>query len=118
MYLLDTNICIALMKKNVKAMAEFASKGRDCYASTITLGELYKGVYCSQRFDDNLTALNKFINLIKFVSFDDMAALEFGKIQAELRKKRTTDGRFRCVNWFCGTIAGRYFGDAQCTPFH
>ena len=92
MYLLDTNICIALMKNDAKAIAEFAIKGSDCYASTITLGELYKGVYCSKKVKANLTALNSFMNLTKFAEFDDVAAIEFGKIQGELRKKGRPTG--------------------------
>ncbi|MBW4478510.1 MAG: PIN domain-containing protein [Tolypothrix brevis GSE-NOS-MK-07-07A] len=42
MYLLDTNICIALNNQNSQAIAEFYLKSSDCYISTIVLAELYK----------------------------------------------------------------------------
>ena len=86
MYLLDTNICIALMKNNSSAVSEFTQKVESCYLSTIVVSELYKGVYCSRRFEDNLKTLDEFIGLMPIIEFDLQAASEFGKIQAELRK--------------------------------
>jgi tRNA(fMet)-specific endonuclease VapC len=47
MYLLDTNICIALIKENLVPKRIFDAKAIACYISTIVLAELYKGVYCS-----------------------------------------------------------------------
>jgi len=85
MYILDTNICIALIKKHPNAIQEFETKVSQCYISTLVLGELYKGVYCSSRRESNLTKLNGLINLLGIVDFDHTAAEEFGKIQAELR---------------------------------
>lgn len=86
MYLLDTNICIAIINQNSLAVSEFAAKISQCYISTIIIGELYKGAYCSQRVQLNLNTVNQFIGLIRTIDFDQDAALEFGKIQAELRK--------------------------------
>jgi tRNA(fMet)-specific endonuclease VapC len=56
-YLLDTNICIALIQANPKVIREFNRKREDCYLSTIVLAELYKGVYCYQRVEQNLEVL-------------------------------------------------------------
>ncbi|HAA26672.1 MAG TPA: twitching motility protein PilT [Cyanobacteria bacterium UBA8553] len=86
MYLLDTNICIALLKQNHQAVAEFNSKSNQCYLLTIVIAELYKGVYCSSRVEQNLMTLNQFIDLMPIVNFNLSAAIEFGKIQAELRR--------------------------------
>jgi len=83
-YLLDTNICIAVM--NEIAVAEFDFKSSHCYISTIVLAELYKGVYCSSRFERNMTTLNVFISSLEIVAFDENAAEEFGKIQDELKR--------------------------------
>jgi len=86
MYLLDTNICIAIIKENSDVIAQFHLKYQECYLSTLVLGELYKGAYCSSRVEKNLATLRKFeINLPK-VGFDAPAANEFGKIQGELRR--------------------------------
>ena len=49
MYLLDTNICIALIKANPTVVPIFMAKVVQCYIPTLVLGELYKGVYCSQK---------------------------------------------------------------------
>lgn len=86
MYLLDTNICVALLKQNILAVEQFNTKASFCYLPTIVVAELYKGVYCSQRVQQNLTVLLQFLNLMPIVEFDRSAAEEFGKIQAELRK--------------------------------
>lgn len=92
MYLLDTNICIALIKANLKAMSIFLAKAVQCYIPTLVLGELYKGVYCSQKVEKNLANLNNFLSLIAIVEFDRSAALEFGLIQSELRRKGLPTG--------------------------
>jgi tRNA(fMet)-specific endonuclease VapC len=85
-YLLDTNICIALNNQSSQAFAEFYLKSSDCYITTIVLAELYKGVYCSQKIQQNFNRINEFSNTITIVEFDKNAAEEFGKIQAELRR--------------------------------
>ncbi|MBR0532640.1 MAG: PIN domain-containing protein, partial [Bacteroidales bacterium] len=46
MYLLDTNICIELLKGNRSVRAHVEEVGpRDCYISEITVAELYYGAY-------------------------------------------------------------------------
>jgi tRNA(fMet)-specific endonuclease VapC len=57
MYLLDTNICIAILKNNLSAVRTFSPRSQHCYLSTIVVAELYKGVYWSQRIEDNRDAL-------------------------------------------------------------
>ncbi len=86
MYLLDTNICIALLKGNSQVISSFNSCADECYISTINVAELYKGVYCSQRIEQNLASLELFLQDMSIVSFDLLAAEEFGKIQSELRQ--------------------------------
>lgn len=86
MYLLDTNICIALLNENRKVVARFNRVFSQCYISTIVLSELYKGVYSSRQFEKNLDSLQQFIELISIEPFDLNAAVEFGKIQSELKQ--------------------------------
>lgn len=57
MYLLDTNICIAILKDNSTVVSHFQINYQDCYLSTLVLGELYKGVYCSTQIEKNLATL-------------------------------------------------------------
>lgn len=86
MYLLDTNICIALLKNHPNAVPRFAQHFQSSYLSCIVVAELYKGVYCSQRIGENLAKLQQFISLLSLVDFDFRAAREFGQIQGELRR--------------------------------
>ena len=86
MYLLDTNICIALIQGNQRAIAEFNLKREECYLCTIVLAELYKGIYCSQRVEDNLRIVQLFSEPFLIVPFESAAAIEFGKIQGQLRR--------------------------------
>ncbi|MEH2171832.1 type II toxin-antitoxin system VapC family toxin [Nostoc sp.] len=85
MYLLDTNICIALLKENPQAVKKFNRYFSQCYLSTIIVAELYKGVYYSQQMSKNLENLQQFTDLLPIEPFDLEAAIEFGKIQSELK---------------------------------
>ncbi|MDJ0741980.1 MAG: type II toxin-antitoxin system VapC family toxin [Xenococcaceae cyanobacterium MO_167.B27] len=87
MYLLDTNICVAINEQNPKVLAEFYRKYAQCYVPTIVIAELYKGVYCSRKVESNLNRIDQFLNFIPtIVEFNQKAAVEFGKIQSELRR--------------------------------
>lgn len=95
--LLDTNICVALLKQNALAVRKFNAKAGFCYLSTIVVAELYKGVYCSRRRWQNLTVLEQFLSLMPIVEFDSIAAEEFGKIQAELRRIGKPTGEIEAI---------------------
>ncbi|AHJ29148.1 type II toxin-antitoxin system VapC family toxin [Nodularia spumigena CS-584] len=94
MYLLDTNICIALLKENPQAVTKFNRFFSQCYLSIIVVSELYKGVYCSRQVAKNLETLEQFIELLPVEQFDLDAAMEFGKIQSELRNIGKPTGEF------------------------
>lgn len=93
-YLLDTNICIYLIKqhpihvlKRLKALAV-----GDVAVSSITLAELEYGVAKSSRPTQNREALLAFITPLEVCFFDDHAALHYGAIRAELERKGTLIG--------------------------
>lgn len=92
MYLLDTNIGIAIIDRHPQALNKFTRQSYLCYIPTIVQAELYKGAYCSQKVKQNLEILDLFRDLLDIVDFDREAALEFGKIQAELRRKGRPTG--------------------------
>lgn len=92
MYLLDTNICIAIIDRHPQALNKFTRQSYLCYIPTVVQAELYKGAYCSQKVEQNLEILNLFSDLLEIVDFDREAALEFGKIQSELRRKGRPTG--------------------------
>jgi len=51
------------------------------------LSELFYAAYASQRRDENLQAVRAFITDIVLWPFDELAAEEFGHIQAEQKSK-------------------------------
>ena len=73
-------------------MTIFLKSAVQCYISTLVLGELYKGVYCSKKVEENLANLNDFLSLVAIREFDRAAATEFGLIQGELRRKGKPTG--------------------------
>lgn len=101
MYLLDTNICIAFIKNHPNVVKAVSRQIARCYLSTVVVAELYKGVYYSQKVEKNRQALEEFLDLLPILDFDQDAALEFGKIQGELKQMgRPTGGDEYCH--YCG----------------
>ena len=88
-YLLDTNICIYLIKKKPKKVIKRLKKINisDVGISSITLSELEYGIEKSQYCDKNRLALIEFITPLEIYHYDDFAAKEYGKIRSDLEKK-------------------------------
>ena len=89
-YLLDTNHVSKIMEGNrclEKNLENSRGKGDKFGISMTILGELYFAVYASRRKSENLKHLESFLDSILLWSYDDMAAKEFGKIQAEQKSK-------------------------------
>jgi len=94
MYLLDTNICIYIIrKKPVDFLKTLKTKSKkDIYISTITIAELEYGVSKSQFPEKNKIALIEFLSVFNILPFDDADAVEFGMIKTDLEKKGTIIG--------------------------
>jgi len=89
MYLLDTNICIYIIKKkpvDVLKILKTKSK-KDIYVSSITIAELEYGVAKSQFPEKNKIALIEFLSIFNILPFDDTDAAKFGIIKTDLEKK-------------------------------
>lgn len=88
-YLLDTNICIYLIKKKPLQVLErlrtlaIAEVG----ISAITLAELEFGVAKSSRSEQNTEALQAFVAPLEILPFDDRAACRYGTIRAYLESQ-------------------------------
>ncbi len=93
-YMLDTNICIYIIKKSPEnVLKKFKSfEIGDISISSITLAELMYGVHKSLHQHKNKTALEEFISPLEIMSFDDNAAAHYGEIRACLEKKGTPIG--------------------------
>jgi len=93
-YMLDTNICIHLMKHTESVLEKFSKNNSDGLTiSSITLAELEFGICNSASYDKNRTKLISFLPLVNVLSFDDTAAVEYGIIRANLQKKGTPIGQ-------------------------
>ncbi len=88
-YMLDTNICIYIIKNKPAKVIRRLQKLRlsDLCVSSITLSELEYGVEKSEKRDRNKIALAGFIAPIEVIDYDDLAAAGYGKIRSFLEKK-------------------------------
>lgn len=88
-YLLDTNICIYLIKrKPLDVIDEFRSHGvGEIGVSSITVSELWYGVAKSEHRKANERALEQFLLPLMISPFDDQAAEAYGTIRAALEKE-------------------------------
>lgn len=88
-YLLDTNICIYLIKqKPFRVLERFSTLSlSDIGISSITVAELEYGVYKSQYQEKNQAALMQFLIPLEIVEFDQAAATTYGSIRSDLESR-------------------------------
>jgi tRNA(fMet)-specific endonuclease VapC len=92
-YMLDTNICIYVIKNRPAALRErFDQLAERLCISTITLGDLRYGVEKSGRRAQNLRAVEQFAARLEVMPFSAKAATHFGQIRAELEQAGTPCG--------------------------
>ena len=89
MYLLDTNICIYIIKKKpIDVLKTLKRKSNsEIFISSITIAELEYGISKSLYPERNKVALIEFLSLFNILPFTDKDAAEYGKIRASLEKK-------------------------------
>jgi tRNA(fMet)-specific endonuclease VapC len=95
-YMLDTNICIYLIKRKPQQVLEKFQTHPvgDIGISSITVAELQYGVAKSQQQQQNQTALDLFLAPLEIVDFDPAAARQYGRIRAELERAGTPIGAY------------------------
>jgi tRNA(fMet)-specific endonuclease VapC len=92
-HMLDTNICIYVMKNYPQALREkFNALAEQLCISSITLGELHYGAEKSSRRVENLTAVEHFVARLDVLPFADKAAAHYGQVRAELERAGTPCG--------------------------
>ncbi len=93
-FMLDTNICIYLIKRKSQRIIEHLKKhtAGEIGISSITLAELQYGVAKSQHKKQNRIALEGFVMPLEIASFDEKAAEIYGKIRTNLEKAGTPIG--------------------------
>lgn len=84
--MLDTNICIYIIKRKPESVLKHFLDYRvgDVGISSITLAELRYGVAKSKYKEKNAKALEEFTIPLEIVSFDEASALAYGEIRSAL----------------------------------
>lgn len=88
---MDTNICIYIInKKPIEIYEKFKKiKLENVFISSITVSELYYGIFKSKLFEKNKTALSDFLSYLNILSFTN----EDGILAGEIRKNLETSGK-------------------------
>jgi len=94
-YLLDTNICIALLKNSdITLIKKMKSHTPNQFAiCSIVKAELLYGARKSQAVENNLLLLSKFFDQLESLPFDDKATDFYGTQRAILEKAGTPIGQ-------------------------
>lgn len=94
-YMLDTNICIYVMKRYPAAMMDrFNALADRLCISAVTLGELQYGAEKSARRLESIAAIDAFVARLDTVAFSAKAAMHFGDIRAALERAGRPIGPF------------------------
>jgi tRNA(fMet)-specific endonuclease VapC len=98
MFLLDTNICIFIIKgKNSKVLDNLKkNRKKGLYISSITLAELEFGIENADPLYNtkNRIALMQFLSIFEIKNFDENAAKEYRKVKKDLKDKKCLIGPF------------------------
>ena len=88
-YLLDTNICIALIRQRPAGLLQRLTslEPGEVGLSSITLAELIYVADKSSQTEQNLAALEQFLLPLELVNFDESAATAYGQIRAGLERE-------------------------------
>jgi tRNA(fMet)-specific endonuclease VapC len=96
--MLDTNICIYIIKKKTENVLSKLKQNRKkgLYISTITLAELEFGNANAHSLykERNRLALMEFLTIMGIKNFDENAAKEYGIIKKDLKDKNYLIGSF------------------------
>ncbi|MET0535673.1 MAG: type II toxin-antitoxin system VapC family toxin [Steroidobacter sp.] len=94
MWMLDTDICIALIKRQPRELIAKLRKHQpgEVAISSITLAELHFGVAKSQQREKNRAALDQFLLPLEILPFDDVSSESYGRVRAALEADGTPIG--------------------------
>ena len=89
MTLLDTDVCVELLRGNKNVLKRIEKCNDDIGISFITVGELFYGVYKSKYIENNLLLLEEFILSVTIIESNYQIMKEFGIIKSKLYKQKT-----------------------------
>lgn len=92
-YLLDTNICIYVIKQRPLSMLDVFNRHAGTMAiSAITLSELLHGVEKSSAPQKNLAVVENFCSRLEVLAYGSKPALHYGQIRTALERRGTPIG--------------------------
>lgn len=87
-YMLDTNICIFVMKHRTDDLVEkFTIHSDELCISSVTAMELYYGAENSAAPERNFKIINSFISRLALLDYDANAAMQTAQIRVETKRK-------------------------------
>lgn len=104
-YMLDTNICIRVIKDQPEAICNKLSvvSVGEVAISSIAAAELWYGVAYSQKKKQNEAALKDFLEYVEVMAWPSEAGPVYGRIRTGLRKKGSPIGAMDlfplCLCW-------------------
>ena len=89
MYLIDTDICIEILRDNLKVIQKIRTLSNDTRICTtiVNAGELFYGVYYSTNPTLHFEEIKEFLSGIEILTLDLKSAEKYGHIKSTLRKK-------------------------------
>ena len=85
MILLDTDICIEILRKNEKVISSREKFNDDIGISFISVGELYYGAERSAKPENNIRLIEEFLITINIIHSDIDIMIKFGELKAYLK---------------------------------
>jgi tRNA(fMet)-specific endonuclease VapC len=88
-YMLDTNICIGLIRQKPQALIERLTTCApgEIGVSVITVAELAHGAQKSNKVEENMSALEQFLLPLEVADFDQSASAAYGFVRVFLERE-------------------------------
>jgi tRNA(fMet)-specific endonuclease VapC len=85
--LLDTNICIAVMRGRENAVVRLGALApEDCAVSTVTTYELFTGVEKCKEPEREMAKVMRLLSALRVISFGESAARHAARVRADLER--------------------------------
>ena len=91
--MLDTNTCVFAINDKYSVRARFLTEHPSGISiSAITEAELWFGIENSGTPERNAKTLRSFLAIVEIIPFDTLAAAEYGRVRAKLKRAGTPIG--------------------------
>ncbi len=87
MILLDTNVCVGILRGERKVLAEYSRAAGNVAVAAMTEGELFYGAECSDDPEGNRFFVSRFLKAIPVVHTSDDIMRRFAVEKGQLRKR-------------------------------